>query len=74
MLRACPEIKHYGPGGSITSWRDFVAASTILGSMLQINRPAFQAACRAMGPVNAAVVIACIFERAEEINSAGAYL
>ncbi|PZU15833.1 MAG: replication initiation protein RepC, partial [Shinella sp.] len=36
--------------------------------------PAFQAACRAMGPVNAAVVIACIFERAEEINSAGAYL
>lgn len=74
VLRACPEIKHYGPGGSITSWRDFVAASTILGSMLQINRPAFQAACRAMGPVNAAVVIACIFERAEEINSAGAYL
>lgn len=74
VLRACPEIKHYGPGGSIRSWRDLVAASSILGSMLQINRPTFQAACRAMGPLNAAVVIACIYERAGDINSAGAYL
>lgn len=74
VLRACPEIRHYGPGGSIRSWRDLVAVSSILGSMLQINRPAFQAACRAMGPVNAAIVIACIYERAGNINSAGAYL
>jgi replication initiation protein RepC len=42
--------------------------------MLQINQPAFQAACRAMGLENAAVVIACIYERGGGINSAGAYL
>lgn len=74
VLRACPEITHYGPGGSIKSWRELVAASSILGSMLQINQPAFQTACRAMGPENAAVVIACIYERGGGINSAGAYL
>ncbi|MCP2138588.1 replication initiation protein RepC [Rhizobium sp. SLBN-94] len=74
VLRACPEIKHYGPGGSIKSWRDLVAASSILGSMLQINQPAFQAACRSMGPENTAMVIAYIYERGGDINSAGAYL
>ncbi|MFJ1311342.1 plasmid replication protein RepC [Agrobacterium sp. P15N1-A] len=74
VLRACPEIKHYGPGGSIKSWRDLVAAGSILGSMLQINQLGFKAACRSMGPENTAIVIAYIYERGGDVKSAGAYL
>lgn len=74
VLRACPEIKHYGPGGSIKSWRDLVVAGSILGSMLQINQLGFKAACRSMGPENTAIVIAYIYERGGDVKSAGAYL
>jgi replication initiation protein RepC len=42
--------------------------------MLQISTSAFHEACQVMGPENAGVVIACIFERGGHINSAGAYL
>ncbi|NTA14094.1 plasmid replication protein RepC [Agrobacterium tumefaciens] len=74
VLRACPEIRHYGPGGTIKSWRDLVVAGSILGSMLQINQPGFKAACRTLGPETTAIVIAYIYERGGDINSAGAYL
>ncbi|AGS25672.1 plasmid replication protein RepC [Rhizobium etli] len=74
VLRACPDIVHYAPGGSIRAWRDLVSASAVLRSMLQINTSSFQDACRSMGPENAAIAIACIYERGEAITSAGAYL
>lgn len=74
VLRACDEIHAYGPGGSIRTWRDLLTATSVLQTMLQISPSAFHQACVVMGPENASVAIACIFERGGNIASAGAYL
>lgn len=74
VLRACPEIASYGPQGAIASWRDLMAAAVVVRSVLGVSPSAYQDACEAMGPENAAVAIACILERAGHINSAGGYL
>jgi replication initiation protein RepC len=74
VLQACPEIAAYGPGGIIRNWRDLMTAAIVVKSMLGVSPSAYQDACMAMGPTNAATVMACILERAEQINSAGGYL
>jgi replication initiation protein RepC len=74
VLRACLEITPYGPGGEIRTWHDLLTATAVLRPMLQISLSAFHEACQVMGPENAGVAIACIFERGGHINSAGAYL
>lgn len=74
ILRACPDITAYGPSGTVNNWRDLLAASIIVRSMLDISPGAYQEACRIMGTENAATVIACILQRAPHINSAGGYL
>ncbi|MDE1992671.1 MAG: replication initiation protein RepC [Rhizobiaceae bacterium] len=74
VLQACPEITMYGPGGSIGSWRDLMTAAVVVRSMLAISPSAYQQACDTMGPENAAIVVACVLQRAEQINSAGGYL
>lgn len=73
ILRACPTISDYAPGG-VGSWRDFMSAAVVARSALGVSPSAYQEACEAMGPENAAVAIACILERANFINSAGGYL
>lgn len=74
VLKACPQISDYGPGGSIGNWRDFMSAAVVIRSMLGVSPSAYQEACEVMGPENAAVAMACIFERANRISSAGGYL
>ncbi|MGO4440971.1 plasmid replication protein RepC [Rhizobium sp. RAF56] len=74
VLQACPDIAMYGPGGAIGNWRDLMSAAVVVRSMLGVSPSAYQAACEAMGPENAAAAIACILERAGHINSAGGYL
>ena len=74
VLRACPEIAMYGPGGAIGSWRDMMAAAVVVRSTLGVSPSAYQEACEVMGPEVAATAIACILERAGHINSAGGYL
>jgi len=74
VLRACPEIGMYGPGGSIGSWRDRIAAALVVRSMLGVSPSAYQEACEVMGPDNAATAMACILERGGHINSPGGYL
>ncbi|MBB3594829.1 replication initiation protein RepC [Rhizobium sp. BK529] len=74
VLQACPQISDYAAGGSISSWRDLMAAAVIVRSMLGVSPSAYQEACDIMGPENAATVIACILERGGHINSAGGYL
>ncbi|PZR84525.1 MAG: replication initiation protein RepC [Stutzerimonas stutzeri] len=74
VLRACPQIADYSPGGGIGSWRDFMSAAVVVRSMLGVSPSAYQEACEVMGPENAAVAVACILERANIINSAGGYL
>ncbi len=74
VLKACPDISIYGPGGAISSWRDMMAAAVVVRSMLGVSPSAYQQACEVMGPENASVAIACILERGGQINSAGGYL
>jgi replication initiation protein RepC len=74
VLRACPEIAMYGPGGAIGSWREMMGAAVVVRSMLGVSPSAYQAACETMGPENAATAIACILERGGHINSPGGYL
>ncbi|MBY3180073.1 replication initiation protein RepC, partial [Rhizobium leguminosarum] len=74
VLRACPEIRSFGPGGSIGSWREMMSAAVTVRSMLGVSPSAYEDACEIMGQAGAAIAIACIHERAGQINSAGGYL
>lgn len=74
VLRACPQIADYGPGGGIAHWRELMTAAVVVRSMLGVSPSAYEEACDAMGPENAAVAMACILERSNFINSAGGYL
>jgi replication initiation protein RepC len=74
VMRACPQIADYGPGGQIASWRDLMGAAVVIRSMLGVSPSAYQEACEVMGPENAAATMACILERGGHINSAGGYL
>ncbi|XAZ20341.1 replication initiation protein RepC (plasmid) [Sinorhizobium sp. B11] len=74
ILQACPQISDYAQGGSIRGWRDFVTAAVAVRSMLGITSETYQAACESLGREHAAVVIACMLERANHINSPGGYL
>ncbi|WP_242225071.1 plasmid replication protein RepC [Shinella zoogloeoides] len=74
VLRACPQIADFGPGGAISHWRDLMGAAVVVRSMLGVSPSAYQEACEVMGPENAAIAIACILERAGHIKSAGGYL
>ncbi|WP_416409786.1 plasmid replication protein RepC [Agrobacterium rosae] len=74
VLRACPQISDYGPGGQIAGWRELMLAAVVVRSMLGVSPSAYQTACETLGPENAAAVMACILERGGQINSAGGYL
>ncbi|MBY2973050.1 plasmid replication protein RepC [Rhizobium leguminosarum] len=74
VLRACPQILDYGPNGGISHWRELMTAAVVVRSMLGISPSAYEEACEAMGPQNAAAAMACILERSNFINSAGGYL
>lgn len=74
VIKACPAISDYGPGGAIRSWRDLMSAAVVVRSVLAVSPSAYQYACEVMGPENAAAVVACMLERANFISSAGGYL
>ncbi|TAV24583.1 plasmid replication protein RepC [Rhizobium ruizarguesonis] len=74
VLKACPDIAMYGPGGTVASWRDLMSAAVVVRSMLGVSPSAYEEACVAMTAENAAVAMACILERSSFINSAGGYL
>jgi replication initiation protein RepC len=74
VLQACPDIRDYGPNGAIESWRDLMSAAVVVRSTLGVSPSAYQEACEILGAENAAAVMACILERAAQINSAGGYL
>lgn len=74
ILQACPQIADYAQGGSITGWRDLISAAVTVRSMLGITAETYQTACENLGRETAAIVIACMLERATHINSPGGYL
>lgn len=74
VLKACPDIVDYGPGGDVRSWRDLMTAALVVRSMLNVSQGAHDEACRVLGPEVAATVLACILQRSAHITSAGGYL
>ena len=73
VLDACPQIQELVLGG-IRSWRELTDAAEKARSMLGISPSAWKAAREAMGDDAAAVTIAAILERHEQIISPGGYL
>jgi replication initiation protein RepC len=73
VRQACPEIEAYATNG-ITTWFDLMGAAVVVRSMLGVSPSAYEEACDILGQENAAVVMACILERAAQITSAGGYL
>ncbi|EJN00446.1 plasmid replication protein RepC [Phyllobacterium sp. YR531] len=73
VRQACPEIEAYATNG-ITTWSDLMGAAVVVRSMLGVSPSAYEEACDILGQENAAVVVACILERAAQISSAGGYL
>lgn len=73
VLKACPEIADYAVDG-IGNWRDLMITAAQVRGYLGVSPSAYEDACHVMGQEIAAVVIACILQRAQHINSAGGYL
>lgn len=73
VLKACPEIADYAAAG-IGNWRDLMSVAAHVRGYLGISPSAYAEALDVLGQENAAVVIACILQRAQHINSAGGYL
>ncbi|RWA58074.1 plasmid replication protein RepC [Mesorhizobium sp.] len=73
VLKACPEIADYAVDG-IGSWRDLMVTAAQVRGYLGVSPSAYEDACHEMGQETAAMVICCILQRAQHINSAGGYL
>jgi replication initiation protein RepC len=73
ILKACPDIAMYTRNG-VGSWNDLLAAAEIVRSALGVSPSAWQDARDAMGDIDAAVTVAAILQRSEEIKSPGGYL
>lgn len=73
VLKACPDVLDYSRD-AISDWHDLIRTADFLRGMLGISPSAWEEALRHMGACNAAVVLACILQRAEHIQSPGGYL
>lgn len=73
VLKACPEIAEYAASG-IGNWRELMITAAQVRGYLGVSPSAYEEACHVMGQEVAAIVIACILQRAQHINSAGGYL
>jgi replication initiation protein RepC len=73
VRQACPEIAAYAKNG-LASWSELMGAAIVVRSMLGVSPSAYEKACSVLGQENAAIAMACILQRADQINSAGGYL
>lgn len=75
VLDACPNMLWLVKGGgSIRNWREFLAAAEVARPAMGISPSAWEDARTAMGEQQAAITVAAIYQRADQINSAGGYL
>lgn len=74
VLEACPNLRQLAQGGEIRHWRDFWATAELARPMLAISPSAWQDAKQAMGEQHAAITVAAIYQKTEQINNAGGYL
>jgi replication initiation protein RepC len=74
VLDACPGIRNFARGGPIRRWRDLVGAADAARPTMGISPSAWQDAVEVMGAEKAAITVAAILERFDQINSRGGYL
>lgn len=74
VLEACPNLRELAQGGEIRHWRDFLATAELARPMLGISPSAWLEAKQAMGEQHAAITLAAIYQRSDQINNAGGYL
>ncbi|MER9349768.1 plasmid replication protein RepC [Mesorhizobium sp. M0227] len=75
VLDACPNMLWLAKGGGgIRNWREFLAAAEVARPTMGISPSAWEEARTAMGEQQAAITIAAIYQRQDQINSAGGYL
>ncbi|MES0214079.1 replication initiation protein RepC [Mesorhizobium sp. C280B] len=74
VLDACPNMLWLVKGGGIRNWREFLAAAEVARPTMGISPSAWEEARTAMGEQQAAITIAAIYQRQDQINSAGGYL
>jgi replication initiation protein RepC len=72
-MRACPDIADYRRT-PITDWNDLVETANLVRGALGVSPQAWREACEVMGRIDAAIVVAAILQRSDQITSAGGYL
>ena len=73
ILGSCSEAMTFFPD-PVRSWQDLLHLADRLAPMLGIDQPVLSEAKQQMGPLEAAISVLCILQRASEIRSPGAYL
>jgi len=73
VLSVCPDIQTYAED-KLRHWHHLVRAADLVRPMMGISESAWFEAKSAMGPEQAAVVLAAMLERFAEIRSPGGYL
>ncbi|WP_461327121.1 plasmid replication protein RepC [Bradyrhizobium barranii] len=74
VLDACPNMHWLSKGSEIRHWKDLVAAAELARPMLGISPSAWREAREVLGDQQAAITLAAIYQKADQINSAGGYL
>lgn len=74
VLDACPNMRWLSKGGEIRHWKDLLAAAELARPMLGISPSAWREAREVLGDQQAAITLAAIHQKADQINSAGGYL
>lgn len=74
VLDACPSLRELAQGGAIRHWRELLATAELARPMLGISPSAWRDAREAMGEQHAAITLAAIYQRHEQINNPGGYL
>ncbi|PZR88505.1 MAG: replication initiation protein RepC [Stutzerimonas stutzeri] len=74
VLDACPSLRELAQSGEIRHWRDFLAAAELARPSLGISSSAWREARDVLGEQHAAITLAAIYQRTEQINNAGGYL
>jgi replication initiation protein RepC len=81
VLEACPDLLDYmgdrNAGDSAAapvSWSDVLRAAELVRAMLGISPDAWRDAVETMGPVDAAIMVAAILQKGDEVRFPGGYL
>lgn len=75
VVNACPNIADLTGGRTeVRYWRDLVVVAEAGRKVLGISPSAWQEACEVMGDQQAAITLVAIYQRTDQISSAGGYL